>query len=253
MSVRLILLAAALLVLSSCAGTGEKPDSASADRKAAEVNTSLGREYMSRGQKEVALEKLKKAIAADPKYAPGHTMIAVLYEQIGELDLAEEHYEKAVKASPANGDVNNNYGVFLCNIGKYREAEPYFLQAVKDPFYSTPEVAFANAGSCMQQDGQLEKAERYLRQSLEYDRKFPDALLSMAGLEFRNADYLGARAFIQRYEATGSESAEGLGLGMRIEEQLNDPRLAREYQNRLLTRFPDSAEARRLKSEASDD
>ncbi len=38
-------------------------------RKAAESNTSLGLEHMNRGQFEVALGKLKKAVAADPGYA----------------------------------------------------------------------------------------------------------------------------------------------------------------------------------------
>ena len=236
-----------VLGMAACASTAEQPQKSDEARKAAEINTSLGREYMSRGQDEVALEKLKKAIAADPDYAPGHTMIAVLYEQIGELELAGRHYEKAVKASPANGDVNNNYGVFLCNEGRYSESERYFLQAVKDPFYSTPEVAYANAGSCFIQDGRLDKAERYLRQSLEYDGEFPDALLAMSSLEFRNADFLGARAFLQRYEATGTETAEGLALGMRIEEQLGDMASATAYRNRLLSRFPDSIEAKRLK------
>jgi type IV pilus assembly protein PilF len=237
-----------VLLLAACAGTSEQPEQSDEARRAAEINTSLGREYMSRGQNEVALEKLKKAIAADPDYAPGHTMIAVLYEQIGELELAGTHYEKAVKASPRNGDVNNNYGVFLCSEGRYSESERYFLHAVDDPFYSTPEVAYANAGSCFLQAGDLGKAERYLRQSLEYDREFPDALLSMSGLEFRNADYLGARAFLQRFEASGRETAESLLLGMRIETRLGDTASAEAYRGRLMNRYPDSNEARRLKS-----
>lgn len=236
------------LVVTGCAGTGEKRAVSEEARKTAEINTSLGREYMSRGQNEVALEKLRKAVAADPGYAPGHTMIAVLYEQIGEMELAGRHYEKAIKASPRNGDVNNNYGVFLCGVGRYAEAEQHLLQSVKDPFYATPEVAYANAGSCMLRAGELGKAEKYLRQSLEYDKKFPDALLAMSGLEFRNNDFLGARAFLQRYEATGTTSAESLRLGMRIEERLGDDARAKAYRNRLMLQFPDSTEAKQLKS-----
>ena len=114
-----IIMLAAWLTLSACAAS-QQDSNANADvaRKTAEINTSLGSEYMSRGQYEVALEKLKKAVRADPKYAPAHTVLAVLYEQIGETGLAGDHYRKAVEASPSNGDVNNNYGVFLCQSGQ---------------------------------------------------------------------------------------------------------------------------------------
>ena len=42
---------------------------------------------MDRGQYEIALEKLKKAVAYDKTYAPAHTMLGVLYETIGENEL----------------------------------------------------------------------------------------------------------------------------------------------------------------------
>lgn len=240
---RAMILTMLSLGLFSCAGTGGG-EADSADRHTAQVNASLGREYMSRGQYEVALEKLKKAISADDDYAPGHTLIAILYEQIGEQDLAARHYRRAVELQPDNGDVNNNYGVFLCGIGRAVEAEPYFLKAVADPFYTTPEVAFANAGSCMVEASNLENAEIYLRKSLNLRPNFPDALYNLAMVEFRNGDYLGARAFLQRFEATGTESAESLWLGMRVERALNNEKSAAQYRARLLNRYPDSAEAR---------
>ena len=84
------------------------------EREAAEVNTSLGQEYMNRGQYEVALEKLTRAIEIDPDYAPAHTVMAVLHERLGQTEDAGKEYLRAVKAAPDNGDVNNNYGVFLC-------------------------------------------------------------------------------------------------------------------------------------------
>jgi type IV pilus assembly protein PilF len=243
-----IVVLAAVMLVSGCASTAERPQPRpDAARQAAQVNTSLGREYMARGQFEVALEKLKKAIAADPGYGPGHTLIAILYERIGELDRAGKHYREAVAINPDNGDVNNNYGVFLCGRGQATEAEPYFLQAVRDPFYSTPEIAFANAGSCMMEANDLEKAEKYLRRSIEYNNDFTGALLSMAALKYQQGDYLSARAFLQRFEAGGSETAEGLWLGVRIETRLHDTRSARGYRERLLSRFPDSPEAARAK------
>jgi type IV pilus assembly protein PilF len=236
----LILLLVFLLVACSSSG-GSKDDSS--DRKAAETNTSLGQAYMEREQYEIALEKLKRAVAHDRTYAPAHTLLAVLYERLGETDLAEKEYQAAVKYDPDDGDVNNNYGTFLCRVGKSEQAEPYFMKAVKDPFYETPQVAYANAGNCSLDRGDLDKAEVFLRQSLEYERNYAAALLPMADLSFRQGNYLRARAFLQRYEAVGTLNEESLLLGYRIESELGDTKSANRYRTELFERFPGSSEA----------
>lgn len=235
------LLAAALLALAGCVSSPGKPDSSM--RKAAETNTALGRQYMDRGQNEVALEKLKRAVAYDKTYAPAHTMLAILYETIGKPDLAGEEYRKAVQYDPEDGDVNNNYGAFLCGIGKREEAEKYFVTAVADPFYETPEVALTNAGSCALARGDLDKAESFLRQSLGYDEKLGAALLPLAEVSYRKESFLQARAFLQRYEAVGPVNQESLSLGYRIETRLGDEKAAERYRQELLDRYPGTFKA----------
>lgn len=237
-------LLALLLVFSvvACSSSGGSKDESS-DRKAAETNTSLGQAYMGREQYEIALEKLKRAVANDKTYAPAHTLLAILYERLGETELAEKEYREAVKYDPDDGDVNNNYGTFLCRVGKAEKAEPYFMKAVKDPFYETPQVAYANAGNCSLDRGDLDKAEVYLRQSLEYEGNYAAALLPMAELSFRQGSFLRARAFLQRYEAVGTLNEESLLLGYRIESELGDTKSANRYRTELLERFPGSSEA----------
>lgn len=236
-------------LLAACASGGSRDsDAADPGRKAAEINTQLGQGYMSRGQYEIALEKLKKAVRNDKTYAPAHTVLAVLYEQIGENELAGQHYELAVKAAPDNGDVNNNYATFLCRNGEGQGTDKYFQKALQDPFYTTPEVAMANAGSCALERGELDRAESYLRQSLGYDPEFPDALLAMAGLKFEAGEYLTARAFLQRYESAGAATADSLMTGYRIESQLRNPGDAAAYADRLLERFPDSSQAAEIRT-----
>jgi type IV pilus assembly protein PilF len=239
-----IVMLLAILWLSGCGSPVRKnPDEHTEARKAAETNTSLGRQYMDRRQYEVALEKLKRAVAYDKTYAPAHTLLGVLYETLGQPDLAIEEYRLAVHYDPTDGDVNNNYAVYLCGQEKSEEADRYFQVAMKDPFYSTPEVAYGNAGLCALRANDLDKAETYLRQSLKYDAQYAPALLPMADLSYRKEAFLRARAFLQRFEAVAVSNAQSLLLGYRIESALGDVTSSGRYQRDLLDKFPNSAEA----------
>jgi len=239
-----------LVFISACASS-QSDDSydKSQSRKAAESNTSLGLEYMNRGQYEIALGKLKKAVKADPGYAPGQTVLAVLYERIGEMELAGKHYLKAYEADPTNGDVNNNYGTYLCKVGKEKQAIEHLLTSLDDPFYSSPSVALTNAGSCAMGNGDLVEAEDYLRQALKIEPEFPDALMAMASLNFEQHNYLKSRAFMQRYEAVTPHDAASLLLAYKIESVSGDGKAANKYKLMLETDFPKSnqtEEVRRL-------
>jgi type IV pilus assembly protein PilF len=248
LGVRLLaLFLVSLLVSAGASQQTENPDEKSDSRRAAESNTSLGLEYMERGQYEVALGKLKKAVREDPGYAPAHTVMAVLYERIGEFALAGKSYQKAYQADPANGDVNNNYGVYLCKSGEANKAMGHFLKALDDPFYSSPSVALTNAGACEMGDGDLAEANNYLRRALKIEPDFPDALMAMANLKFQEQNYLGARAFMQRYEAAASHDAESLLLAYKIETASGDSKNANRYKLMLESHFPESEQTREVR------
>lgn len=225
-----------LLLVAACSSAPDKSDGEL--RKAAETNTALGQQYMDRGQYEVALEKLKRAVGFDKTYAPAHTLLGFLYETIGEMSAAESEYRLAVKYDPADGDVNNNLGAFLCRTGRPGEGEPYFETAFNDPFYATPQLALANAGSCALDRGELDNAESYLRQSLEYDQRMAAALLPMAEVSYRKGSYLRARAFLQRFEAVSGNNEESLRLGAMIEAALGDEESAERYRRKLQEQYP---------------
>ena len=240
------------VLLSGCASSPSDDGSEDNDRRrAAELNTQLGREYMTRGQYEIALEKLKRAVESDNDYAPAHTMLAVLYETLGEDENAGEHFEAAVRAAPNNGDANNNYGTFLCRTGKSERADRYFLAALDDPFYQTPEVAMANAGACAVQRGELAQADTYLRQALAYDPNFPDALLSLALLNYEQGELMRARAFLQRFDGVAEMTAESLLLGYRIETGLDNPEDAMLYRSELIQQFPGAPETLEVQGRAT--
>jgi type IV pilus assembly protein PilF len=242
------------LLLSGCATTDQEMDprrtGSAVDRvspvRAAELNTRLGVGYLERGQLQIALEKLELAVSQDSDHAPAHLALGIVYQRIGQTEKALDHLRTAVRLAPDDGGAHNSYAALLCEVGRYSEADRHFRAALEDPFYATPEVALANAGSCARRDGRLDDAERYLREALEYDARSRTALFNLAALSFANDEPLRARAFLQRLDAAGGLGARSLLLAVRVEQALGSDTMAERYASRLLERFPESPQASQL-------
>jgi type IV pilus assembly protein PilF len=239
-----------LLALSAgCATVGEDGRPIDKEKNKAEIsqaNTMLGVEYLRVGNYEMSREKLEKALAADPDNSQAHDAIAVLYEQIREPDLAEQHYKKSLRLNPDNPRGHNNYGQFLCVNGRYKDAEKQFLLAANDPFYTVPALALTNAGLCAMRIPDEEMAEKYFRQALDIDPKYPPALLQMATLNYSRSNYLGARGYLERYRESGQDTPESLWLAIRTEYALDDHRAWGNYALILRNKFPNSPQAAEL-------
>lgn len=218
---------------------------------AARVHTELAQHYLAQGNLQDALAKLQLALKFDPNYAPAHTVIAVVYEKINNLPEAELHYRKAVELEPTKGGPNNNLGQFLCRTGKVQESIGYFRKAVADPFYATPDVALTNAGICQLQMNDTAGAEASFRDAIARNASNGDALFNLAEVLYRQGDAFRARAFIQRFDALGKPNAAALKLGYDIESRLGNTDAAQTYLRRLQSQFPDSEQARALKTTAS--
>ncbi len=245
---RALLLLLSLIWLAGCQGNpARKQDEQEAQAsKLAALNVQLGAGYMREGRYQVALDRLNKALEYDPDSADAHTVLAVLYERIRKPEQAEQHYRKAVELQPDNGEAQNNLGTFLCRQQKFDQAEQHFRQAWNNPFYKTPAVALTNAGSCAMKAGKPEQAERYLRQALRLDGEYPDALFLLARLMHEQGNHFKARAFLQRYEATGQVRPDAYWLGYRIEYALGDLKASKVYAARLRSQFPDARETQLL-------
>lgn len=237
-----------LLVSSFVAACAPTPTKKPVDnRKKAEINTQLGIEYLRKGMYETSLEKLEKAIDQDAGYAPAHDAIAVLYEQLGEFSKADKHYRRSLALDSKNPSTLNNYGQFLCRQGKLDRAERYFLKAAADPLYRHQEMVYTNAGICANRKPDERKAESYFRKALEVNKSYMPALKEMIRLSFSQDNYLGTRAYLQRYEAQGELSADLLWIAIQTEKQLGDRNAVTKYALQLKKKFPDSAQANELR------
>jgi type IV pilus assembly protein PilF len=251
MSLRLAI-AAAGLALAACTTTEVAPGGGKTDLKeAARLNTQLGIDYMRRGQYELALEKLKRALEQDSDLAAAHSTIALLYVRRGEADLAEEHYREALDLNKNDPGTLNNFGIFLCGQGEIEDAEEAFLKAAQNKDNPTAADAWANAGVCVRRDPKkLEKAETYLREALRLNPRHANALAQMAQVSHDRQDFLRARAFLQRYEAIAKPTAQTLWIGAQTERKLGDLQSARAYERRLRTDFPEAPETEAMQKQS---
>jgi type IV pilus assembly protein PilF len=231
------------LLLAACASTQlEREDDKKNANVAAKANTELGVQYLREGDYELSKTKLEKALELEPNYAPAHDAIAVLYEKVGETKLAEKHYKKSLRINPDSARSHNNYGQFLCFQDRYKEASREFIKAADNPFYATPEVPLTNAGLCAARIPDLAAAEGYYRQALQKNPDFAPALLQMAIIRYENANYLGARAYLERLKQVARLDPQSLWLAVRTEFALNDNQAWGEYSIQLKNNYPDSEE-----------
>lgn len=246
-----------LMLLAGCGSNPSAPEpgrtGSSADRvspiRAAEVNTRLGVGYLERGQVQIAMEKLQLAISQDPDHAPAHLALGVVYQSIDRHEDALRHLRRAVRLAPGDGSAHNTLAALLCQVGRYDEADREFRAALQDPFYGTPAVALANAGSCARRGGDLNQAEEYLRLALEFDPVHQPALFNLAEISWNRGQALQARAFLQRLEATGMMEPEALLLAIRVETELGSPADAEYYEKILFEQYPQSPQASQMRQQ----
>ena len=218
-----------------------------ANSQVAFTNVKLGVEYMRQGHYETALDKFHRAIDADPDYALSYNVLGVLYQLLGDAETAEDNFKHSLKLEPDNPSTLNNYGQFLCKQEREKEAEEYFLTATSNPFYETPEVTYANAGSCAYMHKNTDVALQYFDLSLKKNPNLPVALSQLAEINFDNGDFISARDHIQRYLKNASHTPKTLWLGRRIERYFNNLDRVTSYSLLLRNQYPDTREAELLR------
>ncbi len=211
------------------------------------ANLRLGTAYMEQKQYQKSLEKLEKALDADPNYYATLNVLAILHQRMGRFDDAEKYFDRALDINPSESITLNNYGQFLCATGRLDESENAFVRAAENPLYSSPEIAYTNAGLCTLKNNQSDKAEEYFRRALEKNPNISPALIKMSEISLHKGNALSARGYLQRYVSANTHTANSLWLGIQIERELGDRDAVSSYALQLRNNFPDSREARLLR------
>lgn len=232
---------AVLALLAGCVSTQSARTGSEAD--AAKANTRLAAAYLQRGDVDLAMEKVDKALEQDDEFAEAHLVKGMILARAEEYADADRYYLRAERLGRENPDVRNNVAAYLCERGRHDDGERIFLEVARMPTYGRPAIAYTNAGMCAKRAGEPARAERHFRRALELEPNYGAALWHLAELSFAQGEFLAARAFLQRLEGVQRLGPEGLWLGVQVERRLEDAAAARRYADILLRDFPDSKQA----------
>jgi len=224
--------------------TAAPTDDEAPERTRARVHTELATAYYGAGQYNVALEEVQIALDADSNYLPAVNQLGLIHLALGQTEDAERELKRAIRIDPDNPSINNNYGMLLCSTGDTAEAMRYFEKALSDPLYRSPELAYVNAGVCLKNNGDYDRAEQFLRRALAVSPNQPKALYEMAELEYRNGEIESAQYFITRHLQVVVSGPDALWLAARIEKRMGNNVALESYGAQLNRRFPDSEQAR---------
>ncbi len=218
-------------------------------RQRARIHTELGSGYYSQGMLAVALDELLQASQIDSSYSPAHDGLGLVYSALHQDSLAEASFKRSLQLDPVSSEAHNNYGTFLCSRNRMDESITEFMAAVKNPLYSTPEIAYLNAGVCAlkKQDGT--SAESYLIKALQEQPKLGKASYYLAGIYLDRGDAKKANAYLIRALDNIETSPEILWLGVQIARQTGDKNAEASYAMLLKNKFPSSDQAQTLVSE----
>ena len=198
--------------------------------------------YMEIDQLKTAELILKKTLKEAPKHSAANYTFALLKLRLKEANKAEKYFRIAVESDPNNSTAAHDYGYYLCQKKNYDKALKMFELAIANPLFINKGRSYLRAGECIfGKDKGL--AEKYFLAAYKENNFLSVALYRLAELHFSKNNPFKARAYYERYAAVQPESSHSLYLAYRIEQLSGAKSQADEYKSRLLTKFPGSQEA----------
>jgi len=129
------------------------------------THTNLARVLEEAGERQAALEELRRAAELQPRSAQAWLGLAEKLKQAGDLTGAEQQYRRAIAIQPDFAAAYDGLATLLLESGRAAEAAAAFREAVR----LSPEKAMShnNLGVALQQTGATSPAEAEFRRALE--------------------------------------------------------------------------------------
>lgn len=139
------------------------------DLKRADLHRRIGQSHLKRGSLELAIREYRKAVELSRKDPEMHFGLAEAYRRKGVLDEAEQSLRTALKLEPDHHDARLNLTVVYLQQERWSDAIRETDALVADPTFLRPSRALVNRGWAHYKSGELEMAERDLREAMATD------------------------------------------------------------------------------------
>lgn len=171
-------------------------------KRAAELNSQLPAVYVTlarvhngKGQYNLALQEIQRALKLEPLDPDAMLGEAAVYSSMGQADQAESGYRKAAVLRPQAWDGFYELGVFYYRQHRYPEAVAEFERVLE----ITPDNAMAHAtlGGVMQLLEENAEAEKHLKWSIELQPSYA-AYTNLGALYYRERRWAESVAMTRR-------------------------------------------------------
>jgi tetratricopeptide (TPR) repeat protein len=133
----------------------------------------LGRVRHARGDRDAAVDFLRKAIGFDPKHAPAHNDLGILLQSQGRLEDAEACYRRAIDLNDKFAEAMSNLGAVRAMRGRIDDATAWYGHAIAADSQLAP--AHNNLGAAMARLDRFDEAEVLHRRAIALKPDFVDA------------------------------------------------------------------------------
>jgi len=117
-----------------------------------------------------ALSCFDRAIERDPAFAEAWNNRGNVLRELNELQSAIDSYHRAIGLSPRYAEAQHNLGVSLSDLNQWEAALPYFARAIElRPGYAN---AYCNRGAALERLGRLVEALADYDRAIELDGQF---------------------------------------------------------------------------------
>lgn len=145
---------AVLLLATSCATTGQNPES----KFGPDQLLSISENFLAANDVAQALKYLNMAEKKRPKDPQIQYYLGLAYEIRGLPEEALTHYQNAIALKPDYAEAYNNLGSFYASKNDFTKAEENYRKALAVPTYETPFFGFYNLGRLEEKRGDMEGA-----------------------------------------------------------------------------------------------
>jgi putative PEP-CTERM system TPR-repeat lipoprotein len=212
----------------------------------AEVLTLRGQAYQALGKLEAAGTAFHDALAQQPAQLEALLGLGWIALQQGKREEAKPWLDKALAAGPDNAEVWQLQGSYEQRQANWPAAETAFNRALALNAGNLP--ARIGLVEVLLRQGKVSEAGKTLDTIQGEGRQQPQILYYLALIDFIKKDYAKAEEQLQELFKTNSDHPLALQLMALTQYTLGNMQQAEDLSQRVLQRFPDSSEARKLKA-----